>query len=232
MPAVASVLASHALTAGHAVLASAISPDTLIGKYGVAGLAVILFLECGLLVAFFLPGDTLLFSAGLLLATHGFKNAPPLIVPLIVLPIAVIAGDILGYGVGRRAGPAIFNRPNSRLFRPEFVTRGEQFFTRFGALAVVLAGFVPVVRTVATVFAGVSKMPFTKYVSAATIGAIAWADGVLMIGYGLGKIHYVSEHQKTVTSIIDPLVIVVVLLSLAPLAVHYWRDRRGHRSST
>jgi membrane-associated protein len=220
-----------AVLVGHTVLASAISPDTLIGKYGAVGLAVILFAECGLLVAFFLPGDTLLFSAGLLIATHGFKNPPPLVVPLIVLPLAVLAGDLLGYGVGRRAGPAVFSRPNSRMFRPEFVTRGEQFFARFGAYAVVLAGFVPVVRTVATVFAGVSRMRLATYVTASAIGAILWADGILLIGYGLGKIHYISEHQKTVTSIIDPLVIVVVLLSLAPVGVHAWRDRRQRRAS-
>ena len=211
---------------GHSVLASPLSPDTLIGKYGTVGLALILFLECGLLVAFFLPGDTLLFSFGLLIATHGLKNPPALAVVLIVLPLAVIAGDILGYWIGRRAGPAVFNRPNSRLFRPEYVTRGEQFFARFGAAAVILAGFVPVVRTVATVFAGVSRMRFATYTAAATIGAIVWVDGVLLLGYGLGKIHYISEHQKTVTSIIDPLVIVVVLLSLAPVAVHAWRERR------
>ena len=118
------------------VLASFISPDTLIGNYGTIGLAVILFAECGLLIGFFLPGDTLLFSAGLLLATHQFKSAPPLAVPLVVLPLAAIIGNLVGYWIGFRAGPAVFNRPKSRLFRPEYVARSEQFYARFGRIAI------------------------------------------------------------------------------------------------
>ena len=223
MPAILDAAASHQV-----VLASAISPDTLIGKYGLIGLAIILFLEVGVLLFFFMPGDTLLFSAGLLLATHStvLKHAQPLAVWLIVLPVAVIAGNVLGYVVGQRGGPAVFSRPKSRIFRPDFVTRSERFFQRFGPLAVVLAGFVPVVRTVATVMAGVSKMRFTTYLAATVVGAIVWADGVFLIGYGLGKIHYVQQHQHKITSIIDPLVIVVVLASLTPVAIHWWKGRK------
>src|SRR5580704_17832922 len=126
------MLATLPGAAAQHLLASPISPDTLIGKYGTIGLAVILFIECGLIVGFFLPGDTLLFSAGLLLATGGFKHAPPLAVPLIVLPLSVVAGNLLGYAIGYRGGPTVFNRPNSRIFRPEFVTRSENFYQRFG----------------------------------------------------------------------------------------------------
>jgi membrane-associated protein len=208
------------------VLASAISPDTLIGKYGTIGLAVILFAECGLLIGFFLPGDTLLFSGGLLLATHSFRGGPPLWVPLVVLPLAAIAGNIVGYWLGYKGGPAVFSRPNSRIFSPSYVTRSEAFFARFGRVAVVLARFVPVVRTVATVLAGVSRMRFSVYALYSIIGAILWADGVFLIGYGLGNVSYVKRHQDTVTRLIDPIIIAVVVLSLVPVAVHWLRGRR------
>src|ERR1700761_1233649 len=105
------------------LLANPISPDTLLSNFGLVGLAVILFAECGLLVGFFLPGDTLLFSGGLLLATHSFKGGPPLAVPLIVLPLAAIVGNLVGYWIGYKGGPAVFNRPNSRIFSPEYVAR-------------------------------------------------------------------------------------------------------------
>jgi membrane-associated protein len=206
--------------------ASAISPDTLIGKYGTIGLALILFAETGLLLGFFLPGDTLLFSGGLLLATQGFRGAPPLWVPLIVLPIAAIIGSVVGYWIGYKGGPAVFNRPKSRIFRPEFVTRAERFFERFGAPSVLLARFVPIVRTVITVLAGVARMRFATYLIYSVIGAIIWADGVFLIGYGLGKTSYVQAHQATITRWIDPVIIAVVLLSLLPVAVHWFRGRR------
>jgi membrane-associated protein len=214
----------HALAT--TVLASPLSPDTLIGKYGTIGLAVILFAECGLLIGFFLPGDTLLFSAGLLLATHSFKNQPPLAEPLVILPIAAILGNLLGYWIGFRAGPAVFNRPNSRIFSPRYVERSEAFFAKWGAVSVMLARFVPVVRTVATVLAGVSRMRFSVYAVFSLIGAVLWADGVLLIGYGLGKLPFIQHHHKTVTSLIDPVIIAVVVLSLVPVLVHYLRGRK------
>jgi membrane-associated protein len=208
------------------VLASAISPDTLIGKYGTIGLAIILFAECGLLIGFFLPGDTLLFSGGLLLATHSFKGGPPLAVPLIVLPLAAVVGNLVGYWIGRKGGPAVFNRPNSRLFNPSYVAKSEAFFARFGPIAIVLARFVPVVRTVSTVLAGVSRMRFAVYAVYSVIGAVLWADGVFLIGYGLGKVSWVQQHQDQVTRWIDPIIIAVVVLSLVPVAVHWFRGRK------
>jgi membrane-associated protein len=207
------------------VLASAISPDTLIGKYGTIGLAVLLFAECGLLIGFFLPGDTLLFSAGLLLATHSFKNPPPLAVPLIVLPIAAILGNLVGYWIGYRGGRSVF-KPNARVFKAEYVTRSEAFYERFGTATVLLARFVPVVRTVATVLAGVSRMRFSVYAIWSVIGAVVWADGVFLLGYGLGNVHYIKQHQKTVTSLIDPVIVIVVVLSVLPVAIQYVRGRK------
>lgn len=214
----------HALAA--TMLASAISPDTLIGKYGTIGLAVLLFAECGLLIGFFLPGDTLLFSAGLLLATHNFKNPPPLAEPLIILPIAAILGNLLGYWIGFRAGPAVFNRPNSRIFSPRYVERSEAFFAKWGPASILLARFIPIVRTVATVLAGVGRMRFPVYAAFSVIGAIVWADGVLLASYGLGKLPFIQQHQKTVTSLLDPVIVAVVVLSLVPTLIHYFRGRK------
>ena len=146
------------------LLANPISPKHLLGSYGLVGLIIIIFAECGLLVGFFLPGDTLLFSAGLLIAINDPSiNLPPLWVLLVALPLAAITGNLVGYWIGRKAGPPVFDRPGSRMFRPEYVDRAQTFFDRFGPATVLLARFVPVVRTVATVLAGVGKMRFDLY---------------------------------------------------------------------
>jgi membrane-associated protein len=205
------------------LLASPISPEHLIGSYGLAGLLVILFAECGLLIGFFLPGDTLLFSAGLLLAINDPTiNLPSLPVLLIALPIAAIAGNLVGYWIGREAGPKVFHRPQSRLFKPEYVVRSQRFFDRYGAATILIARFVPIVRTVATVMAGVGRMRFSLYVLYSVIGGIIWTDGVLLLGRRLGHIKVVRD---TIAPKIDYILIAVVVLSLLPTLIHWWRTR-------
>ncbi len=206
------------------ILANPISPDHLLSSFGLIGLAIILFAECGLLVGFFLPGDTLLLSAGIALAVGTIHTS--LAAYLIVAPIAAIAGNIVGYGIGYRAGPVVFDRPNSRLFRPEYVSRSEAFFTRFGWATILLARFVPIVRTVATVMAGVGRMRFTTYLVATVVGGIVWTDGVLLLGHALGHIDFVRSHKGW----IDYAVVVVVLLSLVPAAFHFFTSRRRSRA--
>jgi membrane-associated protein len=207
------------------VLASPISPDHLISTYGIAGLVVIIFAECGLLVGFFLPGDTLLFSTGLLLATGKIHTS--LAAVLVLVPIAAIAGNIVGYWIGYTTGPRIFDRPRSRVFRPEFVDRAHAFFERWGASAVILARFVPVVRTVATVVAGVGRMSFVPYLIYTVIGGLVWSDGVVLTGYWLGHIAFVRDH---VEPLIDPVIIAVVVLSLVPVTIHALRGRRDQQA--
>lgn len=205
------------------LMANPISPKHLLGSYGLIGMAIILFAECGLLVGFFLPGDTLLFSAGLLIAIDDPSiNFPSLWVVLIVLPIAAIAGNLVGYWIGFKAGPKVFDRPQSRLFKPEYVTRSQAFFDRFGRSTIILARFVPVVRTVATVMAGVGKMKFSVYVLYSVIGGILWTDGIVLLGRALGHIDFV---QKTVAPKIDLILVSVVVISLLPTAIHWWRSR-------
>ena len=205
------------------MLASPISPKHLIGSYGLIGLMIILFAECGLLIGFFLPGDTLLFSAGLLIAINDSSiNLPSLPVMLIALPIAAVAGNLVGYWIGREAGPKVFDRPRSRLFKPEYVTRSQAFFDRFGPATVVVARFIPVVRTVATVMAGVGRMRFSLYALYSVVGGVIWTDGILLLGRALGHIDFV---RNTVAPKIDLILVAVVVLSLLPTAIHWWRSR-------
>jgi membrane-associated protein len=202
-------------------LGNPISPDTLLGgSAALLVLAVILFAECGLLVGFFLPGDTLLFAAGISLEIGTIHHLGAF---LVVAPLAAIAGNLVGYWIGYRAGPVVFDRPNSRLFRPEYVTRSHQFFERFGSWTIIVGRFVPIVRTVATVMAGVGRMRFALYALYSIIGGILWADGVLLLGKALGKVHFVRAHK----GYIDYAVIAVVVLALIPTAVHYWQNRRA-----
>jgi membrane-associated protein len=200
--------------------ASPISPDTLLsGSGALLVLCVVLFAECGLLVGFFLPGDTLLFAAGISVATGAITTS--LGVFLVVAPLAAIAGNLVGYWIGYRAGPVVFDRPNSRLFKPEYVTRAHAFFDRFGSWTIIIGRFVPIVRTVATVLAGVGRMRFGRYALYSVIGGIVWADGVLLLGHQLGKVAWVRAHKGW----IDYAVVAVVILGLVPAAIHYWQGR-------
>jgi membrane-associated protein len=201
--------------------ANPISPHTLLsGSAALLVLAVVLFAECGLLIGFFLPGDTLLFAAGVFISVGTITT--PLVAFLIVAPIAAILGNLVGYVIGYRAGPRVFDRPQSRLFRPEYVTRSHAFFERFGSWTIIVGRFVPVVRTVATVMAGVGRMRFGLYALYSVIGAILWADGVLALGNALGRVKVVRDHVNW----IDPIVIVVVVVGLVPAGVQYVRSRR------
>jgi membrane-associated protein len=205
-----------------AVLANPISPDRLLsGSAALAVLAIVLFAECGILLGFFLPGDTLLFAAGISLATHSIHGSVASY--LIVAPIAAIVGNIVGYWIGYRAGPVVFDRPDSRLFRPEYVDRSHAFFERFGSWTIMLGRFVPIVRTVATVMAGVGRMRFDLYLLWTVLGGVVWADGVLLLGHQLGKIKFVQQNKGYV----DYAVVAVVLLSLVPTLVHYVQSRRN-----
>lgn len=206
----------------HTVAAPAlIDPTHLINTFGLVGLLVIIFAECGLLIGFFLPGDTLLFSAGLLAATGVFKISIWLVVALV--PVAAVLGNLVGYWIGYHAGPAVFNKPESRLFKQEYVQRSHDFFERYGARTIVLARFVPIVRTFATVMAGAARMRFALYTVYSIIGGVLWGLGLTLLGYYLGHIPFV---QRTVRPLIEPVLVAIVLLSVVPAAVELLRSRR------
>src|SRR3954467_424499 len=187
--------------------------------------AAIIFAETGLLVGFFLPGDTLLFTVGLLVGT-GVVGLP-LWATCGLLALAALVGNIVGYEIGRAAGPAIFRREDSALFKRENVERASAFFDRWGAPAVTLARFVPIVRTFITVVAGVARMDRRRYFFFSTIGAVLWAGGVTALGYYLGTVPFVHDHVDTIFAIVEVALVAVVVLSVAPVLLEAVRRRRA-----
>jgi membrane-associated protein len=199
---------------------SFLDPQHLIGTFGLVGIMLILFAECGLLIGFFLPGDSLLFTAGLVAAGGiGGLTLPPLWVLVVAFAAAAVIGNLVGYWIGFRAGPAVFSKPDSRLFKAEHVERSHAFFQRNGNRTIVLARFVPVVRTFATVMAGASRMDFRSYTLYSVVGGVVWAAGVTLLGYWLGGHAVVRDH-------IELFVLGVVVVSLVPIVVEYLRNRR------
>jgi membrane protein DedA with SNARE-associated domain len=207
-----------------------LDPNQLLTNAGQWSLWVclaIVFAECGLLVGFFLPGDTLLFSVGLFVSQGLVPQ--PLVVVCLVLSAGALLGNAVGYEIGRKAGPAIFTKPESRLFSQHNVERTHAFFERYGVLAVILARFVPIVRTFITVTAGVGRMDRRVYLGFSAIGGVVWASGLTVLGYSLGQVAFVRQH---IQPHLDVILIAVVLLSLIPAAVHLLRSgAQGRRSS-
>jgi membrane-associated protein len=192
-----------------------LDPTHLINTFGLIGMMAILFAECGLLVGFFLPGDSLLFTAGLLVA--GGLVAPLWLV-LLLLPIAAVAGNLVGWWIGRKAGPAIFDRPDSRLFKAHHVERARDFFDRNGARAIILARFVPVVRTFVTVMAGAARMDLRRFALYSLIGGVVWTTVVTLLGYWLGHVAVVRDH-------VELFILGIVALSLVPVGIEALRRR-------
>jgi membrane-associated protein len=202
-----------------------LKPDTilqLLGPWALVGLAVIIFAECGLLLGFFLPGDSLLFTAGLFVA--GGAIATPLWAVCALLVVAAVLGNACGYWIGRTAGPAVFDKPRSRLFKPQHVAKTQEFFDRYGNRAIVLGRFVPIVRTFITVMAGVGRMDARRYLTYSLIGGVAWAAGVTLLGFWLGQFAFVKAN-------IELMLVAIVLVSVLPMVVEVLRARR-ERSHT
>lgn len=188
-----------------------------LGPFALAGLCLIVFAECGLLVGFFLPGDSLLFTAGLFVAT-GVLDTPLWLLCTLLVACALL-GNVCGYWIGRAAGPAIFDKPDSRLFKREYVEKTQEFFEKYGNKAIVLGRFVPIVRTFITVMAGVGRMDAKRYLTYSFIGGIGWAAGVTLLGYWLGGFAFVREH-------IELMLVAVVAVSVLPIAVEFVKARR------
>lgn len=188
-----------------------------LGPWALAGVCLIIFAECGLLVGFFLPGDSLLFITGLAVVT-GLIDTPLWLV-CVLLVVAAFLGNVCGYYIGRKAGPAIFDKPNSRLFKRENVDRTQAFFDKYGNRAIVLGRFVPIVRTFITVMAGVGRMDARRFFTFSAIGGVAWAAGVTLLGAALGQIQFVRDN-------IEMMLILVVLVSVLPIVVEVIKARR------
>lgn len=209
----------------------ALDPKFWIEKVGFFGVIAIVFAESGLLIGFFLPGDSLLFTAGFIasgpdLAELGLPEdiSFPLVPLLIGVAVAAIAGDQVGYLFGRRVGPALFRRPNSRFFKQQNVDKAQAFFDKHGSKTIVLARFVPVVRTFVPVLAGVSNMKYRTFVTYNVVGGLLWGVGVTLLGYFLGQVKFIEEH-------LELAILVIVFVSLIPIVVEVLRSRRGHSAT-
>ena len=201
---------------------SGLQPENLIDNFGFAGLLAIIFAECGLLVGLIFPGDSLLFIAGLLINDGTLDQ--PLWLACLLLWVAAMAGNVVGYEIGRRAGPAVFDRPNSRIFKQEYVEKTTAFFDKHGPRAIVLARFVPIVRTLITFLAGTGRMDRRAYGIYSAIGGFLWAVGVTVAGHQMGEIDFVRKH-------VEIILIGVVFLSILPILVHVARERRAARGA-
>ena len=192
------------------------------GDYALWGAAAVIFAECGLLIGFFLPGDSLLFTVGLLVAQD--KISYPLWVCCLVLTVAALVGNACGYVIGDKAGPALFQREDSKLFKREYVEKTHGFFEKYGNRAILLARFVPIVRTFITVMAGVGSMGFRRFITYSAIGALIWASGVTMLGYWLGNVALVRNH-------LELMLLAIVAISVIPIGAEYLRHRASAKLS-
>ncbi|GAA0349178.1 DedA family protein [Streptomyces blastmyceticus] len=200
-----------------------LDPNHLISVFGLVGILAIVFAESGLLIGFFLPGDSLLFTTGLLVAGGKYIHQPLWLVCLLVV-VAAVLGDQAGYLFGRKAGPALFRRPDSRLFKQENVEKAHEFFETYGPRSIVLARFVPIVRTFTPIVAGVSRMNYKSFALYNLIGGALWGAGVTVLGYFLGQVAFVGAH-------IELILIGIVALSVLPVAIEVLRARRTARKN-
>jgi membrane-associated protein len=197
---------------------SFLDPQWLISTFGMIGILVLVFAESGLLIGFFLPGDSLLFTTGLLIADGKYLHLP-LWLACALITLAAVLGDQFGYAFGRRFGPAVFRRPNSRLFKQENLTRAATFFDKYGARSIVLARFVPIVRTFTPIVAGATRMHYRTFLIFNVTGGVLWGCGVTILGYFLGQVAFVKSN-------IELILVGIVVVSLIPVVVEVIRGRR------
>jgi membrane-associated protein len=205
--------------------ALSLNPRDLLDSFGpwaTLGLFLIIFAETGLLIGFFLPGDSLLFTAGIL-ASQGNLNIAVIAIGCF---LAAVIGDQVGYTIGHRAGPPLFRRPDSRIFKQRYVDRTKEFFDKHGPKTILLARFVPVVRTFAPVLAGVGEMDRRTFTTYNVVGGFVWAVGVTVAGYLLG-----SAIGSDIDKYLLPIIAVIVVLSILPPLIEMRRERRRTRAA-
>lgn len=211
------------ISAPLALLPEWLSPEHIFNEYGLIAIIIIIFAETGLLIGFFLPGDTLLLSAGILSYTQ--PDSDPLWMFLVLVPIAAVVGNLVGYEIGHKAGPALFTREDSKFFRKDHLDRSRVFFDKYGTITVFLARFVPIVRTFTAVVAGAVGMDRRIFFIWSVLGAIAWCTGLILVGhlaaYLLPKstVDFIQGH-------IDLLIIGVVVLTIVGIVFEQRRHKR------
>ncbi|MGA1812064.1 VTT domain-containing protein [Frondihabitans sp. 4ASC-45] len=203
-----------------------LDPEALIhafGPWAVLGICAIIFAETGLLIGFIFPGDTLLILAGVLAATTPGGLGMPIVLIALFIAVAAFLGGELGYLIGHKFGPRIFERKDSGIFSSENVKKTNEFFTRFGSGAVILARFVPVIRTFLPLAAGIAHMHYRRYSLFNAIGAIAWGFGITMIGFGIGHIPPVA---RFVENYIDLILLGAVAATVVPIVIKVMSSSR------
>ncbi|MDR2381724.1 MAG: VTT domain-containing protein [Bifidobacteriaceae bacterium] len=210
-----------------ALLPGWLDPATLIstfvawlGPWALVGVCAVVFAETGLMVGFFLPGDSLLFTLGVFIGA-GTVGVPPWLACL-TIALSAVAGDQTGYWIGRGLGPRVFNKPDSRLFKQEYVDKTRSFFDKYGGRTIVIAQYVPIVRTFAPVVAGVGKMNYVHFISFNIIAAFSWGIILPLAGIWLGRFQWVGDN-------IDLIIILIVLLSITPMIVEYLKHRAARK---
>jgi membrane-associated protein len=199
------------------------SLEELVAWGGYAGLFAIIFTETGLLIGFFLPGDSLLVTAGLLIATGAVQMDVTLLI--VLLSIAAITGDTVGYWIGAKAGHALYSRPNSRWFRQDHLLKTKEFYEKYGGVTIVLARFIPFARTFAPVVAGVAGMRYTKFIAYNVAGGIGWIASMTLLGY------YLAVSFPGIGEYVEIVIGVVIFLSILPLIIKYLQAKLKKRNA-
>jgi len=199
------------------LLQKVVSVDKIFQAGGILALAATIFAETGLLVGFFLPGDTLLFAAGFFAA----EGQLHLGVTIAALFVAAVTGNMLGYEIGRRGGPKTFNKPDSVFFHQENVIKAQEFFNKHGGKTVILARFIPIVRTLSALIAGVGHMPYGKFMFYNVVGALIWVPSLVLVGFWAGR---VLGHFINIDHYILPVVVIATVLTFGASLAHLWRD--------
>ena len=181
-----------------------------------AALFAIIFAETGLLVGFFLPGDSLLFTLGVFCSTGELSLA--VVIPLLIA--AAVIGDTTGYFLGRSAGPRVFSRPKSRLFNPKHLRDTEAFYDKHGGKTLIYARFIPIIRTFAPFVAGVAHMPYTRFISFSVFGGIGWVTFMTLLGYALGQVPLVQKY-------FDIVILLIIAVSVLPVILEFLKSRRA-----
>lgn len=202
-----------------------LNPTTLIDLMGSAAallIPLIIFAESGLLIGFFLPGDSLLFTAGFLVQT----GVIPINIHLFVaiLFVAAVVGDNVGYAFGRRVGRKVFDRPDSRIFKQQYLEKAEDFYKKHGGKTIIMARFIPIVRTFAPIVAGTAHMPYKTFLAFNVIGGLLWTAGVTYAGYILGGV--LTRLGLDIDQVILPIVAIIILISILPPMIHILKDKK------
>ena len=202
----------------HSLISYITDPRTLISAFGLIGVIAIIFLETGFFFGFFFPGDSLLFTAGLL-ASQGYM---PLAWLLIGVFIAAVAGDSVGYAFGKKVGPSLFSREDSRFFNKQHIARAQHFYEKYGVRTIILARFIPIVRTFAPIVAGIGNMKYRTFITYNVVGGFVWTLLVIGLGYGFGRV--IPDPDKYLL----PAIGVIVIISIIPAVREFVRQKRSN----